>query len=86
MPMSEIRRNYILRFVFRIVVFIISIIIYFVLPESFSIIEGFNFFKEFNVFHILWIVWIFDMIMQVIQEHVQLKFKLIKQLQHKLQM
>ena len=66
MAMSEIRRNYILRFIFRIIVFIISFIIYFVYPESFSIIEDFNFFKEFNVFHILWIVWIFDMTMQII--------------------
>lgn len=64
--MSEIRRNYILRFIFRIIVFILSIIIYFAYPESFSILEGFNFFKEFNVFHILWIVWIFDMMMQII--------------------
>jgi len=64
--MSEIRRNYILRFIFRIIVFIICIIIYFVSPKSFSILENFNFFKDFSVFHILWIVWIFDMIMQII--------------------
>ena len=64
--MSEIRRNYILRFIFRIIVFTISILIYFAYPESFLILNGFNFFKCFSVFHILWIVWIFDMIMQVI--------------------
>ena len=64
--MSEIRKNYVLRFIFRIIVFVISIIIYFSYSKSFSVLKGFNFFRSFSVFHILWIVWIFDMIMQII--------------------
>ena len=34
--------------------------------QKFEILEGNNFFKEFNVLHILWGVWMLDMILQIV--------------------
>lgn len=64
--MSDIRKNYIFRFIFRIIVFLLCIFVCIFSPEKFSVLDGFNFFRELSVFHILWIIWIFDMFLQII--------------------
>ena len=64
--MSDIRKNYILRFIFRIIAFLFCICVYIFSPERFSVLDGFNFFKSFSAFHILWIIWVFDMFLQII--------------------
>ena len=64
--MSDIRKNYILRFIFRIIAFLFCICVYIFSPDEFSVLDGFNFFKSFSVFHILWIIWVFDMFLQII--------------------
>ena len=64
--MSKIRRNYVIRFIGRIIVLIISVLLFFFHPISFEILIGWNFFKSFSPFHILWIIWIIDMIAQII--------------------
>ena len=64
--MSRIRRIYFTKLIIRIAVLLASIVIYFVAPEQFDIVNGWNFFKSFSVFHILWIAWIFDMVTQLI--------------------
>lgn len=63
--MSRIRRIYVIKLVARIVILIASIILFFVTPEQFDIVEGWNFFNKFSVFHILWIIWALDMITQL---------------------
>ena len=63
--MSEIRKRYFIRLFFRIAVFIASLTACFVFPQGFWILEG-GFFAEFSPFHILWLIWVADMIQQII--------------------
>ena len=64
--MSETRRRYFLRLIGRIAILIACVILCFVSPQAFDILEGNNFFKELSVFHLLWLVWVVDMILQII--------------------
>ena len=64
--MSKTRRNYILRLIGRCIVFAICAILWLVRPESYNILDGMNFFKELSIFHLLWVVWMIDMILQII--------------------
>ena len=64
--MSAIRKNYFLRLYFRIFVLFFCIFIYINHPQSFDILNGLNFFKSPSFFHLLWIIWIFDMFLQII--------------------
>ena len=64
--MSRIRKIYFGKLYLRIVILLSSVILYFAAPGQFEVVEGWNFFKKFSVFHILWGVWMFDMITQLI--------------------
>ncbi len=64
--MSATRKRYMARLVGRIVVFVLCFVLCFIKPEYFDILNGMNFFKEFSLFHILWGIWVFDMILQII--------------------
>ena len=64
--MSKIRRAYVIKLILRIIVLIATVILYFVAPDQFGVIEGWNFFKGFSVFHLLWLAWVIDMIVQLI--------------------
>ena len=64
--MSETRKRYFVRLFGRIAIFIISLIMCFVSPKKFEILEGNNFFKGFSLFHILWLLWVVDMVLQII--------------------
>ena len=63
--MSKIRKKYMRSLIARIIVFIIGLYMY-KEGQKFEILEGNNFFKEFNVLHILWGVWVLDMILQIV--------------------
>ncbi len=63
--MSKIRKIYFIKLILRILVLIASLVLFFVAPEQFHIVNGWNFFSKFSVFHILWLVWIFDMVTQL---------------------
>lgn len=63
--MSKIRRVYFTKLGARISIFIASILLYIFAPPQFDVVDGWNFFKKFSVFHILWLVWVFDMITQL---------------------
>lgn len=64
--MSEIRKRYMLRLIGRILVFFICLYVSFKSPQTFRILEGNNFFDGFSMLHLLWGIWIFDMILQII--------------------
>ena len=64
--MSATRKKYMVRLVLRCVILILCIAAYFIYPDSFSVLEGMNFFREFSVYHILWAVWVMDMIQQIL--------------------
>lgn len=63
--MSITRKKYFIRLIARIVIFILCLIMC-LYPQNFKILEGMNFFKELHVFHILWLIWVFDIILQII--------------------
>lgn len=64
--MSKIRREYMLRFVGRCLVFILCVTVMIFKPEEFIILEGTNFFKKFYIGHILWLLWVIDTVLQLI--------------------
>lgn len=64
--MSKIRRTYVIKLIARIVILLATIVLYFVTPDQFDIVEGWNFFKKLSIFHILWAVWVFDMVTQLL--------------------
>jgi len=64
--MSDTRRSYFIRLYARIAVFLACLAACFLKPEWFGILEGDNFFGTFSPLHILWIVWVADMVLQII--------------------
>ncbi|MBQ6699060.1 MAG: hypothetical protein IJM98_00210, partial [Oscillospiraceae bacterium] len=52
---SRFRKIYEFKFLFRCAVLVLSGVLLFTAPEQFEIMNGWNFFKEFSVFHILWV-------------------------------
>ena len=64
--MSKIRKQYFIRLIIRIIIFIACVILYILKPDTFNILSGWNFFKTFSILHILWIIWIFDILAQII--------------------
>ena len=72
--MSRIRKRYFLRLIGRIFVLIGCAILCVCAPEQFSILEGANFFSHPSLLHLLWIVWMIDMLGQLlpISKHVAL--------------
>lgn len=62
---SRIRRLYTIRLILRIAVFLLCAIIYFFRRELLDILHGWNFFRGFSPLHILWFVWMLDMLWQL---------------------
>ena len=66
MKRIPMRAKYISRFVFRLAVLAVILVMYFLRSEAFSVLNGFNFFWQFTLLHIIWIIWTVSMIMQVV--------------------
>ena len=66
MKRIPMRAKYISRFVFRLAVLAVILVMYFLRSEAFSVLNGFNFFRQFTLLHIIWIIWAVSMIMQVV--------------------
>ena len=64
--MSVTRKRYFARLIGRIIIFIICLAVCLKQPEYFSVLEGANFFRSFTALHLLWLVWVFDMLLQII--------------------
>ena len=64
--MSATRKRYIARLVGRCIILLACFILCFKAPMVFSVLEGKNFFREFSVLHLLWLVWMADMFLQII--------------------
>lgn len=64
--MSKTRGIYFLRLIGRIAVLIIAILVYKFNKDEFDIAKGWNFFDRFSLLHLLWVIWIWDMILQLI--------------------
>ena len=64
--MSPVRKRYITRLVLRCVVLVLCAVLALFAPEEFDILEGMNFFRRFSLLHLLWAVWVGDMVLQII--------------------
>ena len=64
--MSETRKIYFLRFIGRIAVLLVAIILYMTKPSIFDTANDMNFFKSFSPLHLLWALWMCDMFFQLI--------------------
>lgn len=65
-PMSKTRGIYFLRLIGRIGVLLIVIFLYIHNRNVFDVAKGWNFFEEFSPLHILWSLWMIDMVLQLI--------------------
>ena len=62
---SKLRRIYIARLVGRIVVLIVCAALALLRPQLFSVLESMAFFRGFTALHLLWGVWVVDMLYQL---------------------
>ena len=65
-PMSKMRRNYLVRLVLRSLIFVAFVLLFVFKPEFFSVLEGGRFFTEISPLHLLWVLWMFDMLCQLV--------------------
>ena len=63
--MSDTRKRYMFRLVCRIGIFAAAVYCYFAAPSVFDILDR-GFFSRFTLMHLLWLVWVADMILQII--------------------
>jgi len=77
----QLRKLHEARFAFRLCVLALTIAVYFSHPDSFDVLKGFNFFREFSWLHLLWIAWAVDMVMQLIPMRGYLPLGSLKQFQ-----
>lgn len=63
--MSKTRKQYFIRLFGRILIFIICLYLC-TKPNNYDILRGMNFFKKFHILHIVWLLWIFDILLQII--------------------
>lgn len=62
---SYFRKTYIKRLFIRILILLIVIGLYSKVPNTFEVAKGLNFFKQFSPLHIIWFIWIMDIILQL---------------------
>ena len=65
-PLSDIRKRYTVRLVVRCFILIFALFLYFTGFEKHDILQGFAFFHKFSWLHILWGLWMLDMLQQLI--------------------
>ena len=72
--MSRIRRIYFARLIGRILILLLSFTFYLANADVFSPLEGMRFFDGAGLMHLLWIIWMIDMIAQLIpiQKHISI--------------
>ena len=64
--MSAMRKRYFAKLAGRCVVFVLCVYFSINDREKFELLDGMNFFSEFSILHLLWIVWVVDMLLQII--------------------
>ena len=63
---SVMRRRYAIKLVGRCVIFIACVVLMIVSPQEAEILRGAAFFERFSVLHLLWLLWIADMVEQLV--------------------
>lgn len=63
--MSPMRKRYTLRLIGRCIVFLACIALLIFRPSEYDILNGWNFFSRLSVLHILWGLWVGDILVQL---------------------
>ncbi len=73
-PVSRLRRAYIARLVGRCLILALLTLVWLLRPEELDLIYPGAFFRGFSPLHLLWLVWMIDMLFQLIpaKEHIPL--------------
>lgn len=64
--MSATRKRYFFRLAGRCLVFVLCVLLYLVRPDTFQVLNGLEFFRQFSPLHLLWLIWVIDMVLQVV--------------------
>ena len=65
-PLSDIRKRYIARLVGRCFILLFTFVLFFTGFEKHDILQGFSFFRKLSWLHVLWVIWMLDMLFQLI--------------------
>ena len=65
MTTSKTRKIYFARLFGRCILFLLAVFWFFYDREAFDVLSGWNFFEKFSPLHILWGIWLCDMILQL---------------------
>lgn len=73
-PLSPIRKVYIAKLIGRILVLVAAVAVYFLRPDWLDVLEGGRFFAKFSPLHVLWVIWVLDMLWQLmpVKNHIPL--------------
>lgn len=86
---SKTRKAYFIKLALRCVIFVLCLLLVIFKPEELAILDGVGFFEDFSPLHVLWAIWIIDMLLQLLpiknsiplgsQKHLKIRFKEIKE-------
>ena len=65
-PLSDIRKRYMARLVGRSCILLFAVVLFLTGFEKHDILQGFAFFQKFSWLHLLWVIWMLDMLFQLI--------------------
>jgi len=65
-PASSVRKAYFARLVGRCALFLVCVYLWIEHPGEFDILHGMNFFDRPSFLHIMWVLWVIDMICQLV--------------------
>ena len=65
-PLSDIRKRYICRLVARCCILLGAVVLCFTDFARHDILQGFAFFQKLSLLHLLWAIWVLDMLQQLI--------------------
>ena len=65
MPVSDIRKKYIARLICRCVILACAAVLVFVNFAPHDVLQGFDFFRKLSWLHLLWVIWMLDMLQQL---------------------
>ncbi len=63
---SKTRKTYFIRLFGRCIIFFLCLLLYLYDNSHFQVLIGWNFFREFSLLHVLWLIWMLDMLYQLI--------------------
>lgn len=64
--MSRVRKRYFVRLLGRVLILLICVLLWIFYPEQFTILTEWNFFAKPTLLHILWGIWMCDMLEQLL--------------------